>query len=100
MSDGSRPTSRWSSAKLTTMTTVRSNTPASPLLVTRKKLQRPARNTQSTFTDMTKAKNNIEEIFKFYYSNETKIDTFKQTVTGRVMNYLFKLGQFHVSFKC
>ncbi|CAF1545607.1 unnamed protein product [Adineta ricciae] len=82
MSDGSRPTSRWSSARLTTMTTVRSNTSASPLLVTRKKLQRPAGNTQSTFTDMTKTKNDMEEIFKFYYSNQAKIDTFKQTVTG------------------
>ncbi|CAF0962043.1 unnamed protein product [Adineta ricciae] len=82
MSDGSRPTSRWSSARLTTMTTVRSNAPSSPLFATRKKLQRSARNTQSTFTDMTKSKNDIEEIFKFYYSNETKIDTFKQTVTG------------------
>ena len=95
MSDGSRPTSRWSSARLTTMTTVHSNTPASPLLVSRKKLQRPARSTQAKFTDMTKTKHDMEEILKFCYSNETKIDTFTQTVTGRVMTYLFK---FHVFF--
>ncbi|UJR08327.1 hypothetical protein I4U23_012598 [Adineta vaga] len=83
VSDGSRPTSRWSSSRLTTATTHQSNNSVTPLTVSRKKLQRPTRNSQQTFANMTKAKHEMEEIFKDYYTTNTKIDKFKQTVTGK-----------------
>ncbi|CAF1103529.1 unnamed protein product [Adineta steineri] len=84
MSDSSRPTSRWSSSRFTATTSRsnNSNNQITPFFVSRKKLFQPIRNNQQSFANLTKTKDEMEEIFKTYYSNNTRLDPFKETVIG------------------
>jgi len=85
MSDPSRPTSRWStSMSITTKSTGYTNQTI-PLVNVRKKLFRQSANSQKSFAQrMAKSKHDIEELFKIYYSNDVKFDTFRrQIVTGK-----------------
>jgi hypothetical protein len=56
-----------------------------PLLNVRKKLFRQSINKQKSLAQrMDKSKHDMEELFKLYYSNDIKFDTFeRQIVTGK-----------------
>lgn len=85
MSDPSRPLSRWStSLSITTKSTAATNQTI-PLVNVRKKLFRQSANSHKTYAQrMAKTKHDIEELFKLYYSNDIKFDTFqRQIVTGK-----------------
>jgi hypothetical protein len=88
MSDSSRPISHWpSSISMTTKSAgCTINRTAIPLGGTRRKLIRPSTSTQQTFSQrMAKTKHDVEELFKLYYSNDTKFNTFQQQiVTGKL----------------
>jgi len=84
MSEQDRPLSRWStSLSITTKSTAATNQTI-PLINVRRKLLRQSANPQKTFAQrMAKTKQDIEELFKLYYSNDIKFDTFqKQIVQG------------------
>ena len=86
MSNVSRPTSHWSSSRLL----AGSNNRVTPLLIARKKLSQLSRNNRPPFAEhMAKTKHEVEELFKLYCSNDTKLNTFQQTVTGKFKLFLF-----------
>lgn len=91
MSDPSRPTSRWStSMSITTKSTAATNQTI-PLINVRRKLFRQSANSQKFYAQrMAKSKHEIEELFKLYYSNDIKFDTFhRQIVTGKLKLLVF-----------
>jgi hypothetical protein len=86
MSGPNRPASRWStSLSITTKSTGATNQTV-PLITVRRKLLRQSANTQKSLSKrLTKSRNDIEELFKLYYSNDVKFDTFqRQIVTGKL----------------
>ena len=85
MSNPGRPASRWStSMSIMTKSTVDSNQ-ATPLVNVRRKLYRQSDNAKKSFAQhLDKSKRDIEELFKLYYSNDIRFDTFqRQIVTGK-----------------
>lgn len=85
MSDSNRPRSRWSTSMSITTKSTGSTGQTIPLINVRKKLFRQSANSQKISTrHMAKSKHDIEELFKLYYSNDIKFDTFqRQIVTGK-----------------
>jgi hypothetical protein len=90
MSDSNRPRSRWSTSMSITTKSTGSTGQTIPLINVRKKLFRQSANSQKILTRrMTKSKHDIEELFKLYYSNDIKFDTFqRQIVTGKLRLFL------------
>ncbi|CAF3522386.1 unnamed protein product [Rotaria sp. Silwood1] len=85
MSETNRPTSRWSSSIPTRIKSSNTNNNQTiPLIISRRKLLRTAKNHQQTFAQrMAKVRHDTEELFQLYYSNNIKFDTFQQQiVTG------------------
>jgi hypothetical protein len=87
MSAINRPTSRWSSSTKSSSSTNQT----APLMASRKKFYRPLQNNQHAFGQrMARTKHDIEQLFKLYYSNNIKFDTFqKQMITGKFQSFLF-----------
>jgi dGTP triphosphohydrolase len=85
MSDPNRPTSRWSTSLSVTTKCTGATNQTIPLISVRKKLFRQSVSSQKTLAQRrAKAKHDIEELFKIYYSDDVKFDTFqRQIVTGK-----------------
>ncbi|CAF2559580.1 unnamed protein product [Rotaria sp. Silwood2] len=86
MSETSRLASRWSSSVPTRIKSSHTNNNQTiPLIISRRKLFRTAKNHQQTFSqNMAKVRQDTEELFQLYYSNNIKFDTFQQQiVTGK-----------------
>ncbi|CAF3502993.1 unnamed protein product [Rotaria sp. Silwood1] len=84
MSDPSRPTSRWSTSMSVISKSTNFTNQTTPLVILRRKLFRQSANHKKNFSQrMEKSKHDVEELFKLYYSNDIKFDTFqRQIVTG------------------
>ncbi|CAF0757198.1 unnamed protein product [Rotaria sordida] len=84
MSDPNRSVSRWSTSMSVTTKSTNNINQTTPLVILRRKLFRQSTNQKKLFSQrMAKSKHNIEELFKLYYSNDVKFDTFqRQIVTG------------------
>jgi hypothetical protein len=95
MAEASRPTSRWSSSMSTPIKSGSSNYPTTPILPSRKKFHRLPTNNQARFAQrMAKTRHDVEELFKLYYSNNIKFDTFqRQIVTGIVQIFFIDLNK-------
>lgn len=102
MSDTGRLTTRWPSSM---PTKTKSNSPIRhtiPLILSRRKLLRSAKNHQQTFAQrMAKVKHDTEELYQLCYSHNIKFDTFQQQmITGKMfiftkilllkINFLFR----------
>jgi hypothetical protein len=85
MSDHTRPTSRWSTSMSIATRSTGATNQTIPLVTVRRKLLRQSANSQKSLSHrMTKSKHDVEELFKLYYSNDVKFDTFqRQIVTGK-----------------
>jgi hypothetical protein len=90
MSDQNRPASRWSTSLSITTKSTGSTNQTVPLINVRKKLLRQSVSNQKALSKrLTKSRNDIEELFKLYYSNDVKFDTFqRQIVTGEFNLFL------------
>ncbi|CAF2517530.1 unnamed protein product [Rotaria sp. Silwood2] len=84
MSDPNRSTSRWSTSMSVTSKSTNATNQTTPLVVLRRKLFRQSASHKKNFSQrMEKSKHDVEELFKLYYSNDIKFDTFqRQIVTG------------------
>ncbi|CAF3480165.1 unnamed protein product [Rotaria socialis] len=84
MGDPSRSTSRWSGSLSVATKSTSATSTTTPLVILRRKLFRQSANKKSFTQRMAQSRNDIEELFRLYYSNDLKFDNMqRQIVTGK-----------------
>ncbi|CAM4797074.1 unnamed protein product [Rotaria magnacalcarata] len=84
MGDPSRSTSRWSGSMSAATKSTTTTSTTTPLVILRRKLFRQSANKKNFAQRMAQSRNDIEELFRLYYSNDLKFDNMqRQIVTGK-----------------
>lgn len=94
MADPIRPGSRWSGSTSIASKSSNATHSTTPLIILRRKLFRQSANKKNFTQRIAQSRNDIEELFRLYYSNDVKFDNNqRQIVTGKSIPIFYLLEE-------